>query len=71
MTAPFFRAYEDNWLFSWAKGSLGSAKLAVFFAIVIVYLTVYQFRELVWIAVFLFIFATFGKELIARIEGFK
>lgn len=59
------------WLFSWAKGSLGSAKLAVLFAVIIVYLTVYQYRELVWIAVFLFIFATFGKELFSKLEGFK
>jgi hypothetical protein len=55
------------WLFGWAKGSLGSEKLAVFFAILIVFLTVYQFRELIWIAVGLFLFATFGKELISKL----
>jgi hypothetical protein len=59
------------WLFGWAKGSLGSAKLAVLFAIIVVYLTVYQYRELVWIAVILFLFATFGKELFSKIEGLK
>lgn len=59
------------WLFGWAKGSLGSAKLAVLFAIIIVFLTVYQYRELVWVAVILFLFATFGKELFSKLEGFK
>ena len=59
------------WLFSWAKGSLGSAKLAVLFAVIIVYLTVFQYRELVWLAVALFLFATFGKELFSKIEGPK
>ncbi|MDO8625455.1 MAG: hypothetical protein Q7R47_05210 [Candidatus Diapherotrites archaeon] len=55
------------WLFGWAKGSLGSEKLAVFFAILIVFLTVYQFRELIWIAVAVFLLATFGKELFSKI----
>ena len=59
------------WLFGWAKGSLGNAKLAVLFAIIVVYLTVFQYRELVWLAVGLFLFATFGKELFAKLEGTK
>lgn len=59
------------WLFGWSKGSLGSAKLAVLFAVIIVYLTVFQYRELVWLAVALFLFATFGKELFSKIEGSK
>ncbi|MBS3061458.1 MAG: hypothetical protein J4215_02640 [Candidatus Diapherotrites archaeon] len=56
------------WLFSWAKGSLGSEKLAVFFAILIIYLTVFQYRELIWIAVALFLLSTFGKELFSKLS---
>jgi hypothetical protein len=59
------------WVFSWAKGLLGSAKLAILFAVIVVYLTVYQHRFLVWAAVLLFIFATFGKELFAKMDMFK
>lgn len=55
------------WLFAWAKGMLGSEKLAVFFAILVVFLTVFQFRELIWIAVILFLLSTFGKELFSKI----
>ena len=56
------------WIFSWAKGQLGSAKLAILFAVIIVYLTFYQFPELVWLAVAIFIFATFGKELFEKMK---
>lgn len=59
------------WIYSWAKGNLGSAKLAIIFAAIIVYLTFYQFPELVWILVALFLFATFGKELFDRVYIFK
>ena len=55
------------WLFGWAKNALGSEKLAVFFAILIVFLTAYQFRELIWLAVGVFLLATFGKELFSKI----
>ncbi|MDO8634440.1 MAG: hypothetical protein Q7K34_04080 [archaeon] len=54
------------WIFSWAKKSLGSAALAVLFAIIVVFLTFYSFPALVWIAVALFIASTFGKELLDR-----
>lgn len=56
------------WIFSWAKSNLGSAKLAVLFAIIVVYLTVYSFPLLVWIAVAVFLLATFGKELISKLN---
>ena len=54
------------WVYSWAKGNLGSPKLAIIFAAIIVYLTVSQHRELIWFGVILFLLATFGKELIAK-----
>ena len=56
------------WIFSWAKGQLGSVKLAILFAVIIVYLTFYQFPELVWLALLIFIFATFGKELFEKMK---
>lgn len=56
------------WIFSWAKGALGSAKLAILFAMIIVYLTFFQFRELVWIGVIIFLFAVFGKDFLARVD---
>lgn len=59
------------WLFNWARGNLGSTKLAVLFALIVVYLTFYQFPELVWLAVMLFFIATFGKELLARLKLFE
>lgn len=59
------------WLFGWAKGGLGNAKLAVFFAAVVLYLTAFQYRELIWVAVILFLFSTFGKELFNKLEGVK
>jgi len=77
--AIFLDALTDNllvaltlfifvWIFSWAKGQLGSVKLAILFAVIIVYLTFYQFPELVWLALLIFIFATFGKELFEKMK---
>lgn len=59
------------WIYAWAKNSLGSTKLALLFAVIIVYLTFYTFPELVWLGVFLFIMATFGKEIFAKINVFN
>ena len=59
------------WIMSWAKGTLGSAKLAVLFAFLVTYLTVYSYRELVWLTVLLFLFATFGKDLFEKVQIFK
>ncbi len=54
------------WLFSWAKNALGSAKLAIVFAVIVVFLTVWQFPILIWLGVLLFLFSTFGKELFSK-----
>ena len=56
------------WIFSWAKNNLGSAKLAVIFAIVIAYITFYTNPDLIWLGVALFVFATFGKEIFEKIQ---
>ena len=58
-------------IYAWAKEQLGSAKLAIIFAAIIVYLTFFQYPELVWVGVILFLFATFGKELLDKVELFK
>jgi hypothetical protein len=55
-------------IFAWAKNALGSAKLAILFAVIVVYLTFYQHPELVWIVIGLFLLATFGKELVSKME---
>ncbi len=59
------------WIYSWAKSKLGSAKLAILFSVIVVYLTFFQYPELVWIPAVLFLFATFGKELIDKISIYK
>ncbi|MEK6820867.1 MAG: hypothetical protein AABY11_00515 [archaeon] len=58
------------WIYNWAKGNVGSARLALVTAIIIVFLTFYQFPELVWVLVLLWAFTTFGKDLFARIGVF-
>ena len=79
---PFLAALENNvvivlslfylvWIFGWAKKNLGSAKLAVLFAVIVVYLTFFQFPELVWIPVIIFLFATFGKGVLEKIDIYK
>lgn len=59
------------WIFGWAKKNLGSAKLAVLFSVIVVYLTFFQFPYLVWIPVMIFVFAVFGKGLIEKADAFK
>ena len=58
------------WIYNWAKGNVGSAKLAFVTAVLIVFLTIYQFPELVWFIVFLWAFATFGKDIFTKINVF-
>lgn len=58
------------WIYGWGKGNLGSAKLAIIFALIIVYLTFYSFPELVWLIVGIYFFANFGKDIIAKINPF-
>jgi hypothetical protein len=55
------------WIFGWAKKALGSAKLAILFAVIVVYLTFFQFRNLIWVPVIIFLFAVFGRGVIEKI----
>jgi hypothetical protein len=58
------------WIYNWAKGNVGSTKLALVTAVLILFLTFYQFPELVWILVGLWAFATFGKDLFTKVGLF-
>ncbi|PIN85037.1 MAG: hypothetical protein COV47_04330 [Candidatus Diapherotrites archaeon CG11_big_fil_rev_8_21_14_0_20_37_9] len=58
------------WIFGWAKDNLGSAKLAVLFALIIVYLTFYSYPFLVWLLVAFFLLQTLGKDFISEINPF-
>ena len=59
------------WIFGWAKKNLGSPKLAILFAVIVVYLTFFQFPQLIWIPVLIFIFAVFGKGFFEKINIYK
>ena len=59
------------WFYAWAKDKLGSAKLAVLFAVIAIYFTFFSWRILIWIAIAIFILATFGKDLFEKYMPFK
>ncbi len=59
------------WIYGWAKANLGSAKLAILFAVIVVYLTFFQFPELVWVPVIIFLFAVFGKGVLEKVDVYK
>ncbi len=59
------------WIFGWAKKNLGSPKLAILFAVIVVYLTFFQFPQLIWIPVLIFIFAVFGKGFFEKLNIYK
>ena len=56
------------WLYGWSKKYLGSAKLAILFAVIVVYLTFFQFKELIWIPVLLFFVAFFFSNVLDKIN---
>ncbi|MCH7902260.1 hypothetical protein IIC68_00750 [archaeon] len=58
------------WIYSWAKENLGSAKLAILFALIVVYLTFYSYPVLVWLLVVFFLLQTLGKDFLAQINPF-
>jgi hypothetical protein len=59
------------WLYGWAKKSLGSPKLGILFAVIVVYLTFFQFPQLIWVPVLIFLFAVFGKGFFDKVDFFK
>jgi len=58
------------WIYSWAKENLGSAKLAILFALIVVYLTFYSYPVLVWLLVIFFLLQTLGKDFVSEINPF-
>ncbi len=62
--------YLFVWIYGWAKENLGSAKLAILFAVIIFYLTFYSYPFLVWLLLAFFILQTFGKELLTQLNPF-
>ena len=58
------------WIYSWAKENLGSAKLAILFALIVVYLTFYSYPVLVWLLVVFFLLQTLGKDFLSQINPF-
>ena len=59
------------WVYSWAKSQLGSAKLAILFALIVVYLSVISFPFLTWMLAGLFLLTTFGSEIMGRINPWE
>lgn len=58
------------WIYSWTKENLGSAKLAILFALIVVYLTFYSYPVLVWLLVAFFLLQTLGKDFLAQVNPF-
>jgi len=58
------------WIYSWAKQNLGSAKLAILFSLIVVYLTFYSYPVLVWMLVVFFLLQTLGKDFLAQVNPF-
>jgi hypothetical protein len=82
VTGPFGDPVLDNlwvvlslfylvWLFGWAKKALGSAKLAILFSVIVVYLTFIMFPWLVFIPVVLLLLATFGSTMFEKVKVFE
>ena len=59
------------WIFSWGKKVLGSAKLAVLFALIVTYLVFFLHPELVWVPIVIFFVATFGASMFDKVQIFK
>jgi TM2 domain-containing membrane protein YozV len=59
------------WIFGWAKKALGSAKLAILFAVIVVYLAFFLHPDLVWIPIVLFVVANFFSPMLEKIDVFK
>jgi len=55
------------WIYAWGKKQLGSAKVGLLFAVIVVYLTFFQFPELVWIPVLFFFMSFFFSGMFEKI----
>lgn len=55
------------WIYGWAKNQLSNTLLAVLFAVLVVWLTFFQYPVLVWVPVILFFFATFFRGFLEKV----
>jgi hypothetical protein len=51
------------WFFNWGKKQLGTT-FGLLLAMILFYLTFFLYPDLVWVPFVLFLFATFGKDLL-------
>ncbi len=55
--------YISIFLFSWAKGKLGSPEVAILYTLIIMFLVFYQHDTLIWIVLAIYLYQTYGKEI--------
>ncbi|MEI7961743.1 MAG: hypothetical protein WCI04_05400 [archaeon] len=58
------------WIYAWAKKQIGPG-LGLLLAIVISFILFYNFPELIWVPLLLFLWSVFGKELLERVPKSK
>lgn len=59
------------WIFGWGKKALGSAKLSIILAVIIVFLVFIKHPELVWIPLIIILLITVGKEMVSKMLAHK
>ena len=55
--------YVSITVFAWAKGKLGSPEVAILYTIIMMFLVFYQHDVLIWMALGLYLYQTYGKEI--------
>jgi hypothetical protein len=58
------------WIYAWAKKQTGPA-IGLLIAIIITFILFYNFPELIWVPLLLFLWSVFGKELLERVPKSK
>ena len=58
------------WIYAWAKKQIG-AGLGLLLAIAITFILFYNFPDLIWVPLLLFLWSVFGKELLERVPKTK
>jgi len=54
------------WIYAWAKKQIGPG-LGLLLAIAITFILFYNFPDLIWVPLLLFLWSIFGKELLERV----
>ncbi len=57
------------WIYGWFKKQLGSAKLSVILTLLVVYLTFFQYPELIWLPVIFFIVVNFFSGMFEKVPS--